>query len=309
MAFRLDDFRADSCTYNIFKPESLELEISKECATFAGFIEFLNGHIRARADKPEAKKKPTQHYICEQVAQVDMMRLLDCALGKLLELPETNSSRDIASFRREVSQQQAPLDMRVRQPFIVSSDSKKVCSIDSASPLDPFRLKRNLKGKKIPNEKKNVDAQLFENKAQARRCLEETKRYFNYMSQPIQPVAMDLSSMMHATTRVPNIGHVVFLLLCDPCTVARSLARVGAGAAAEGEPDRCTKRRKNDMAPSANDIRQSSYIKSVYQNIRKKKKIFKAPSIGSIMFSDDSIIMSSVSFINWFNSNMAAISN
>lgn len=211
--------------------------------------------------------------------------------------------RTIQSFRNEMVSSQAPLEILVRQPFIVSADAKKVCSIDSASSLDPFRLKRNLKGKKIPNEKKNVDAQLFENRNQARRCLEESRNYFNYMSQPIQPVSIDLSGMMQATTQMPKIQQLVFLLLCDPQTIFDSLPT-------NQSQDTAASKKQKTVSTSANDIRQNSYVKTVYQNIRKKKKIFKTPSIGSIMFNGTDLVVSSARFINWFNSKTAAtISN
>lgn len=222
----------------------------------------------------------------------------------------------LSSLRKDIGAIQEPLFVSVRQPFIVTSDSKKVCSVDSASPLDPFRLKRNLKGKKVPNEKKNVDAQLFENKEQAYHCLEETKHFFNYMAQPVQPVSLNLDSMMRSRTRVPNMRQVVFLLLCAPQTVLSSLTnnQQQEAHAHRGVSSATSKKRRklnNDQReePSANDIRQGSYINTVYQNIPKKKKIYKTPSIGSVMFADGSIIMSSARFINWFNSKMTAISN
>lgn len=78
MAFT--EFQVNVCTYNVFKPDSSDLEVSRECASYASFVEFLGAHIKGKktAEKQhekqqEPKKRSNEHYICEQVAQVDMV--------------------------------------------------------------------------------------------------------------------------------------------------------------------------------------------------------------------------------------------
>ncbi|TXH07746.1 MAG: hypothetical protein E6Q06_02105 [Candidatus Moraniibacteriota bacterium] len=306
-----------TCTYNLFRHNIEEAEWSVNSNSFSEFLGRLNEHIKQQPRPAAApattktslaggKKRPSpvqNYYICEQVAQIDMMAILDCTLATLAGLSDTKNRASVEVFRQALPKE--PLLRHVRQPFIVTADSKKICSIDSASPIDPFRLKRNLKGKKVPNEKKNVDAQLLKTRPQAMQCLEETKHYFNYMTQPITPSPVDLTSLMHATTlRTPNIRQIMFLLLCDPHTFYSSLG----GQAAK-------KQRLSEEALEAEEVpgdgRQNTYIKSVYHNIPKKKKIFKTPSIGSISYDAEreSIIMSTAKFINWFTSKMATISN
>lgn len=207
--------------------------------------------------------------------------------------------------------------MPICQPFIVTYDNKKR-TVDSLDRLDFFRLDRNLKGKKMPNEKKNFDAQIFESSEQAKECFENSRRYFEYLNRPIVPTDIDMTDMCKFSTHVPDVNDIIFLLLCDPQTL---FPGPGSRSRAESYSPQPKKRARNKNAAENGAVSSNAgasattsnsrtkYIEQVYSNMKYKKKIYKTPSVGSIAYSNGRLVVTWVNFINWFISKLTIISN
>lgn len=190
----------------------------------------------------------------------------------------------------------------VRQPFVAMCENKKK-SFDTLDRLDIFRLRENLKGKKMPNEKKNYDAQLFESLNSAQRCLSNTKEYFKHLNKQIIPRSIDMQQMVQFS--VPQINDVVFLLLCSTETALNASYMLSNS---KKVAYRRSKKNTSERTPRA---QQDEYLHAIYNSIQKKKKIYKTPSKMSIHYSSTkkSLVISACQCINWFTSNWNIISN
>ena len=257
---------------------------------------------------------------------------------------DTIKRKEMRDIVQQIGTSKLPLPLC--QPFILTMENGKK-KFDSISTLDYFRLNRSLKGKKMQNEKKNCDAQLFESKSGAHEFLNNTKNYFNYLTEPIQIDPIDMSSLLKFSSIVPPLWQITFLLLCGTDTALESLINTNVSTnqqqqqeeeeeekeavarnkspitktsvnnktmftrrnQEEEEEDSSNVHEENPIPRTKSGKRICDYNLQVFKKISTKKKIYKTPSVGSIAFINNRIILSWINYIDWFLSKFATISN
>lgn len=290
-----------------------------------------------------SSKRMARFFLCEQTKSIDAMHVLKKTCH-LLEhcFDDTIKRKEMRDIVQQIGTTRLPLPLC--QPFILTMENGKK-KFDSISTLDYFRLNRSLKGKKMQNEKKNCDAQLFESKSGAHEFLNNTKNYFNYLTEPFQIDPIDMSSLLKFSSIVPPLWQITFLLLCGTDTALESLINTtvstnqqqeeketSAVAAArnmspitktsvnnktmftrrnqeENEEDSSNVHDENPIQRTKSGKRICDYNLQVFKKISTKKKIYKTPSVGSIAFINNRIILSWINYIDWFLSKFATISN
>lgn len=169
----------------------------------------------------------------------------------------------------------------VTEPFIFKKEKHKIV-FDSLDALDIFRQETNLKGKKIPNLKKNEDAQFFQNYSEACSFLDQTRQYFDIFFQSVKIDRFEYEPLKIAKEELVPLNRNIFLLPCRSFLI---------------EP--VDEKYFNNL----------DYYDIVYRQIRTKKKTYKTSCRFVCSYSGEDIIISDTSTILWFYSNIVTISN
>lgn len=163
------------------------------------------------------------------------------------------------------------------EPFTFTKDSpKKKIVLNSFNILNQFCLKTKLKGKKIPNIKKNYDASLIKTLESGHTMLECTREYFQHFLLPTTPpTPYNLGSL--GNTILPELPYSVFIMICRPDILESELRKGHSqkGPTEEGENDTNTaKEPKETKLPSATAPPPSA-TDQTYSCLAKKRKIRK----------------------------------